>query len=95
MADIKRELTKHGITSQNTLYAQSACPDEINHEEGDLPNLLAGYLGEVFHMGGLAGNSFPSIYVFNSFHVFSMNVNSIFHSIIQKSGDFIFFIHLN
>ena len=58
---IKKELTKHGVTAENTLYAQSACPDEINHEEGDITNLLATYLGEVFHMGGLAGKLFTFI----------------------------------
>ncbi len=49
----------HGFTSANTLYAQSVCPDEINHRPHDsLPNLLAEHLGEVFHLGGLAGIPF-------------------------------------
>ena len=52
-------IESHGFTSANTLYAQSVCPDEINHRPHDsLPNLLAEHLGEVFHLGGLAGIPF-------------------------------------
>mgnify|MGYP003386588539 CR=1 FL=1 len=51
-------LQKHGITERNTLYAQSICPDEINHECGDITNLFTDHLGEVFHLGGLAGLPF-------------------------------------
>jgi hypothetical protein len=48
-------LKRIGCTSDNTLFAQSVCPDEINHEEGDITRLFHAHLGEVFHMGGLAG----------------------------------------
>lgn len=48
-------IEKRGYTDDNTLFAQSVCPDEINHEEGDITNLFTKYLGEVFHLGGLAG----------------------------------------
>ena len=51
-------LLAHGINSDNTLFAQSVCPDEINHEVGDITSLLTRHLGEVFHMGGLAGVPF-------------------------------------
>ncbi|CAB9500553.1 Inherit from NOG: Low-co2 inducible protein [Seminavis robusta] len=47
-----------GLTPENTLYAQSVCPDEINHEPGDITNLFTEYLGEVFHLGGLGGIPF-------------------------------------
>jgi hypothetical protein len=55
---VKPVIEKLGLTDDNTLFAQSICPDEINHEEGDVPNLFSSYLGEVFHMGGLAGIPF-------------------------------------
>ena len=45
-------LKHYNITPENTLFAQSVCPDEINHESGDITNLFSTHLGEVFHMGG-------------------------------------------
>jgi len=53
-----RVLKDYGINAENTLYAQSLCPDEINHELGDISTLFSSFLGEVFHMGGLAGIPF-------------------------------------
>ena len=47
-----------GFTAENTLFAQSVCPDEINHEAGDITDIFQKYLGEVFHLGGLAGIPF-------------------------------------
>lgn len=29
-------IEKRGLCAENTLFAQSICPDEINHEEGEL-----------------------------------------------------------
>jgi hypothetical protein len=58
LAKVAPVIEKYGLTDDNTLFAQSVCPDEINHEEGDTPDLFAKYLGEVFHMGGLAGIPF-------------------------------------
>lgn len=40
-------LLKHGCTGENTLYAQSICPDEINHESGDITELFNRHMGEV------------------------------------------------
>lgn len=60
-------LLKHGITAKNTLFAQSICPDEINHECGDVTNLFSEHLGEVFHMGGLAGVPFTGKTGFTAF----------------------------
>ena len=55
-------LQKRNITSENTLYAQSVCPDEINHEGTEITNLLTAYFGKVFHLGGLAGIPFTGTY---------------------------------
>lgn len=41
-------LLKKGCTAENTLYAQSICPDEINHESGDITELFSKHLGEVY-----------------------------------------------
>ena len=53
-----RVLREYAINGENTLYSQSLCPDEINHEAGDISQLFSTYLGEVFHLGGLAGLPF-------------------------------------
>ncbi len=60
-------MLKHNITATNTLFAQSVCPDEINHECGDITNLFSEHLGEVFHMGGLAGLPFTGKTGFTAF----------------------------
>ncbi len=62
-----RVMKSYGITNLNTLYSQSLCPDEINHEQGDISQLFAGYLGEVFHLGGLGGIPFTGKSGFGSF----------------------------
>ena len=38
----------------------SVCPDEINHEHGDITDLFINQIGggKVFHLGGLAGVPF-------------------------------------
>jgi prophage DNA circulation protein len=33
-----------GCNSENTLFAQSICPDEINHEEGDITTLFSKHM---------------------------------------------------
>mmetsp|Transcript_29216 Transcript_29216/g.43053 ORF Transcript_29216/g.43053 Transcript_29216/m.43053 type:complete len:320 (-) Transcript_29216:327-1286(-) len=58
LAMVAKCIETKGFTDDNTLFAQSVCPDEINHEVGDVTNLFTEYLGEVFHMGGLAGLPF-------------------------------------
>ena len=60
-------LTRHNINAKNTLYAQSICPDEINHFKGDITNLFTHYFGEVFHLGGLAGIPFTGTTGFDAF----------------------------
>lgn len=63
----QRVVEKRGYTPENTLFAQSICPDEVNHEEGDITNLFTEYCGEVFHMGGLAGIPFTGKVGFGAF----------------------------
>ena len=38
----------------------AVCPDEINHEHGDITDLFINHIGggKVFHLGGLAGVPF-------------------------------------
>lgn len=56
-----------GLTRENSLFAQSICPDEINHEDGDLPYLLSRHFAHVFHLGGLAGVPFTGKTGFGAF----------------------------
>jgi len=51
-------LFKRGYTSANTLFASSMCPDEVNHEPGDVVDLMKSRWGEKFELGGLAGLPF-------------------------------------
>lgn len=56
-----------GLTRENSLFAQSICPDEINHEDGDLPQLLSHHFAHVFHLGGLGGVPFTGKTGFGAF----------------------------
>ena len=49
-----------GFNSENTLFADSSCPDEINHDdqEEDITLLFQNRWGEVFPLAGLAGVPF-------------------------------------
>ena len=67
LESFKQVVEKRGYTDDNTLFAQSICPDEINHEEGDITDLFTKYCGEVFHMGGLAGIPFTGKVGFGAF----------------------------
>ena len=53
-------LADHGFTDDNTLYADSSCPDEINHDDPkeDITSLFTAHWGEIFPLGGLAGLPF-------------------------------------
>jgi len=48
------------MTAENTLMAESSCPDELNHDSftKDISEMLGNRWGEVFHLGGLAGIPF-------------------------------------
>ena len=54
----KNVLSSEGFTSENTLFGQSVCADEINHDVDGISSLFSSYLGEVFHLSGLAGIPF-------------------------------------
>jgi hypothetical protein len=68
---IRAFLHRQHWTPEQVLYAQSVCPDEINHENGDLPQLLAHYMGEVFHLGGLGGIPFSGKTGFAAYSTFA------------------------
>jgi hypothetical protein len=68
---IRAFIHKRNWTPEQVLYAQSVCPDEINHENGDLPQLLAHYMGEVFHLGGLGGIPFSGKTGFAAYSTYS------------------------
>lgn len=53
-------LKQAGLTPEQTVLAQSSCPDELNHDNvyADIPRILRDTWGEVFHLGGLAGIPF-------------------------------------
>ena len=55
---VQGELNKHHISPENTLFAQSICPDEINHNNGGISGVFEEYFGDSFHLGGLAGLPF-------------------------------------
>jgi len=56
-----------GMTPANTLYADSLCPDEINHENGGLPDIMKEYWGACFPMGGIGGAPFVGKTGFSAF----------------------------
>lgn len=39
---VYQEISKQGITKENTVFAQSSCPDELNHDDykEDITNLM-------------------------------------------------------
>ena len=47
-----------GMTNKNTLFAHSVCPDEINHDEGEITDALRDHFNGHFSLGGLAGIPF-------------------------------------
>eukprot|EP01032_Pedospumella_encystans_P013319 gene13319-15341_t len=89
-------LMEHGCTGENTLYAQSICPDEINHESGDITELFSKHMGEVFHMGGLGGIPFTGKTGFAAFSHHVPDDGNLFilfapHIGISDSGENIHF----
>lgn len=55
-----KKLDQLGFTDENTLFADSTCPDEINHADPteDVTALFRNRWGELFPLGGLAGLPF-------------------------------------
>lgn len=58
--NIYQQLKRLGFTAENTLFTDSSCPDEINHDDPDedITSLLAKRWGEVFPLSGLGGLPF-------------------------------------
>jgi hypothetical protein len=54
------KLKELGFTDENTLFSESSCPDEVNHDNPteDITAMFALRWGEVFPLGGLAGFPF-------------------------------------
>lgn len=59
-ARVYQKLSSLGMNPTNTVWTQSSCPDELNHDNysQDLSQLMGNRWGEVFHLGGLAGIPF-------------------------------------
>ena len=55
---IARVLRSRGFTADNTLFAHSVCPDEVNAKSEELVSLLIRQWGEAFTLGGLGGVPF-------------------------------------
>lgn len=55
---VKKELALKNILPNRTLYAQSVCPDEINHCNGGIANVFEEHFGASFKLGGLGGIPF-------------------------------------
>ena len=53
-------LLARGFTGDNTLFTDSSCPDELNHNdpENDVTSVFMPRWGEIFPLGGLAGFPF-------------------------------------
>jgi hypothetical protein len=47
-----------GMDKQQTLFAHSVCPDEINHDDGDITDIFREHFDGVFSLGGLGGIPF-------------------------------------
>ena len=56
-----------GLNPDNTLFSHSVCPDEINHQEGNLTREIHNYFGRMFQLGGLAGLPFTGPTGFNAY----------------------------
>eukprot|EP00927_Polykrikos_kofoidii_P047924 TRINITY_DN42200_c0_g2_i1.p1 TRINITY_DN42200_c0_g2~~TRINITY_DN42200_c0_g2_i1.p1 ORF type:complete len:597 (-),score=46.07 TRINITY_DN42200_c0_g2_i1:312-2102(-) len=81
-----------GVTSENTIYGQSTCPDEINNEDGDLTSLMQGHFGACFPMGGIGGAPFvgkTGFMAFSNHAPTDGNVLVLFgpHIAISESGE--------
>ena len=64
---VSAELKKFNISPENTLFAQSVCPDEINHSNGGIAEVFDNFFGDSFYLGGLAGLPFTGLKGFTAF----------------------------
>jgi len=60
-------LKKMGYTAENTLFATSVCPDEVNAKKGEVDDILSTRYGEYFSLGGLGGIPFTGIPGFTAY----------------------------
>lgn len=67
VANTGSALAARGFTSDNTLFAHSVCPDEVNTKSEELVYLMSGMWGEAFTLGGLAGIPFAGKSGFGAF----------------------------
>jgi hypothetical protein len=67
MTLIDKSLESRGFNADDTLFGSGVCPDEINHEKGDLPGLMTERFGEQFKLGGLGGVPFAGKAGFGAF----------------------------
>jgi hypothetical protein len=79
------------MNSTNTLFSHSVCPDEINHEDGDITRELFVHFGKMFSLGGLAGLPFTGLTGFNAYAAHVPEGGHIFvffgpHIAISKEG---------
>ena len=60
---VYQKIKNMGITNENTVFAESSCPDELNHDDynEDITKLMTKRYGEVFPLGGLAGIPFTGM----------------------------------
>ena len=55
---VYKTLRSKGFTADNTLFAHSVCPDEVNAKSEELVSLMQRQWGEAFTLGGLGGVPF-------------------------------------
>ena len=57
---VAKILLSRGFNDDNTLFTDSSCPDEINHNcpERDITTVFQRRWGEIFPLGGLGGLPF-------------------------------------
>ena len=57
---VAKILSRRGFNDVNTLFTDSSCPDELNHNcpENDITSVFQERWGEIFPLGGLAGFPF-------------------------------------
>ena len=67
-----------GMTSTNTLFSHSVCPDEINHMPGDITREIHSYFGKMFSLGGLAGLPFTGSTGFKAYAAHVPDKGNIF-----------------
>jgi hypothetical protein len=89
---VDKALEGRGFNADDVLFGSSICPDEINHEAGDIPDLLQRRFGPEFNLGGLAGLPFTGKTGFGAFAAHVPKDGNIFivyapHVGISRDGE--------